>query len=118
MFTGCIFDGLKGLLYVNRGALKSWPNELLEKPLTDSDTRLYASKDHFGNWLECIKSRKLPICDVAIGHRSATVCHLGNIAIRSGLALRWNPEKEELIGLPDAARWVDKPYRAPWKLPA
>ena len=46
--------------------------------------RLYVSKNHPQNWLDCIKSRKLPVCDVEIGHRSATVCHLGNIAVRTG----------------------------------
>lgn len=116
-FTGCIFEGDKGLLYINRGVLRAWPTGLLEEPLSPTDTRLYESKSHFGNWLDCIKSRKLPICDVAIGHRSATVCHLGNIAIRSGRKLRWDPAKEEFIGDREADKWISKAYRAPWKLP-
>ncbi len=116
-FNGCIFEGEKGLLYVNRGVIRVWPDTIFEEPLKDSDVRLVASKEHHQNWLECIKSRKLPICDVAIGHRSATVCHLGNVSIRTGKKLKWDPTKEEIIGDAETAKWVNKPYRAPWKLP-
>jgi predicted dehydrogenase len=116
-FTGCIFEAEDGLLYVNRGVIRAWPDTILEEPLKDSDVRLYESKLHHQNWLECIKTRKLPICDVAIGHRSATVCHLGNIAIRTGKRIKWDPAKEEIVGDAEAEKWVNKPYRAPWKLP-
>jgi predicted dehydrogenase len=116
-FTGCIFEGEKGLLYVNRGVVRVWPDTLFEEPIKDSDTRLYASKEHHDNWLECIKTRKLPICDVAIGHRSATVCHLGNIAIRTGKKIKWDPVKERILSEAKLAKWADKPYRAPWRLP-
>jgi len=116
-FTGCIFEGEKGLLYVNRGVVRVWPEEVFETPIKDTDTRLYASKEHHQNWLECIKTRKLPICDVAIGHRSATVCHLGNIAIRTGRKIQWDPVKELIVGDAEAAKLTTKEYRAPWKLP-
>src|SRR6266481_6384748 len=81
---GARFEGEKGTIYVNRGNLESTPEDLIEQPLADGDVHLYVSKSHHQNWLECIKSRKAPICDVDIGHHSATVCHLGNIAIRTG----------------------------------
>ena len=116
-FTGCIFEGEKGLLYVNRGVVRVWPEEVFEEPIKDTDIRLYKSTQHFQNWLECIKTRKLPICDVAIGHRSASVCHLGNIAIRTGRKIQWDPVKEEIVGDAGAARLTGKEYRAPWKLP-
>lgn len=116
-FTGCIFEGEKGLLYVNRGVIRVWPEQIFETPIRDSDIRLYQSREHHENWLECIKTRKLPICDVAIGHRSATVCHLGNIAIRTGRKIQWDPEKELIIGDSEAAKMANKEYRAPWKLP-
>ena len=77
----------------------------------------HASGNHHANWLECIKTRKLPICDVEIGHRSATVCHLGNIAVRLGRSIKWDPVKEEFIGDTDAPNMLSRPYRAPWKLP-
>jgi len=102
---------------VNRGVIRVWPDTIFEEPIKDSDVRLVASKEHHQNWLECIKSRKPPICDVAIGHRSATVCHLGNISIRTGKKLKWDPAKEEFVGDAEAAKWVSRPYRAPWRLP-
>jgi predicted dehydrogenase len=115
-FTGCIFEGEKGLLYVNRGALTAWPDEILEAPLKESDTRLYSSKNHHQDWIDCIKSRKQPICDVAIGHRSATVCHLGNMAIQYGKKIQWDPVKEQVVGDSVAAKLTSRPYRGPWKL--
>ena len=114
---GAEFRGEKGTLFVGRGALDADPEEILSQPITDQDIRLYKSTDHYQNWLDCIKTRKLPICDVAIGHRSATVCHLGNIAIRTGRKIKWDPAKEEIIGDKEAAKMVSRPYRAPWKLP-
>lgn len=116
-FTGCIFEGEKGLIYVNRGVVRCWPDEIFETPIGEKDVRLYKSRQHHQNWLECIKSRKLPICDVAIGHRSATVCHLGNIAIRTGRRIQWDPAREVIVGDAEAARLTTKEYRAPWKLP-
>ena len=116
-FTGCIFEGEKGLLYVNRGVVRVWPEEIFETPIKDSDVRLHKSTQHHQDWLASIKSRKLPICDVAIGHRSATVCHLGNIAIRSGRKIQWDPAKEVIVGDAEAAKMTTKEYRAPWKLP-
>ncbi|HEU5116032.1 MAG TPA: gfo/Idh/MocA family oxidoreductase, partial [Isosphaeraceae bacterium] len=79
------------------------------------DVHLYVSKEHHQNWLDCIKSREKPICDVEIGHRSATVCHLGNIAVRIGRKLTWNPEKEEIVGDSEAADMLRRPYRKPWE---
>jgi predicted dehydrogenase len=116
-FTGCIFEGEKGLLYVNRGVIQVWPEEIFDEPIKDSDIRLYSSSGHHRDWLDCIKSRKRPICDVSVGHRSATVCHLGNISIRSGKKIQWDPVKEAVVGDAGLAEMINKPYRAPWKLP-
>jgi predicted dehydrogenase len=114
---GTLFIGDKGTIHVNRGKIESDPADILKTKLAEKDVHLYESKSHHGNWLECIKSRKLPVCDVEIGHRSATVCHLGNIAIRSGRKITWDPSKEEILNDKDAAAMLSRPYRAPWKLP-
>jgi len=58
----------------------------------------YLSNDHMGNLFDCMRSRKDPICAVKIGHRSATVCHLGAISLRTGLNLQWNPDQEKFTG--------------------
>jgi hypothetical protein len=113
---GALFEGEKGSIYVNRGVLQSTPEEIVTEPLGDDDVRLYQSNNHHRNWLDCIKSRKLPIADVAIGHRTATVCHLGNIAIRTGRKLQWDPAREKIIGDADAASRMTYAYRQPWRL--
>jgi predicted dehydrogenase len=108
---GCTFEGDRGTIHVRRNKLSA---DNTVKP-TGAVT-LDRSDSHHRNWLECIKTRKLPIADVAIGHRSATVCHLGNIAIRLGRKITWDPAKEEIVGDSEAAKWTTKEYRAPWKL--
>jgi hypothetical protein len=115
---GTRFEGEKGVIYVNRGALESEPESIVENDLKPSDTVLHQSRSHHQNWLECIKTRTAPICDVAIGHRSATVCHLGNIAVRTGKKVKWDPVKEQIVGDAELAKWAGKAYRAPWQLPA
>jgi predicted dehydrogenase len=115
---GVTFEGDKGTLSVDRKKLVTKPAELEKEALPDGAVRLYASTNHHANWLECIKSRKSPICDVEIGHRSATVCHLGNIAIRTGRKLTWDPSKEQFVGDAEANKMLRRPYRDPWKLPA
>jgi len=102
---------------VDRGRLESTVNGALTDPLGSDEVHLPVSKDHHLNWLDSIKTRKPPICDVAIGHRSATVCHLGNIAVRTGHGLKWDPVKEEIVGDETAAKMVRYAYRSPWQLP-
>jgi predicted dehydrogenase len=114
---GTTFEGEKGTIHVDRGKIEGKPAEVLKEKLAEDAVRLYVSRNHHANWLECIRSRKVPICDVEVGHRSATVCHLGNIAIRTGKKITWDPAKEQVAGDEEAAKMVSRPYRAPWKLP-
>jgi hypothetical protein len=70
----------------------------------------------FGDFLHCVRSRERPFRDIEIAHRATTVCHLGNIAYWLKRPLRWDPVAETIIGDPVAARWLDRPKRAPWSL--
>jgi predicted dehydrogenase len=114
---GTTFEGERGTLHVDRKGFTCTPKELAGVPVSPGDSPLEASPDHFGNWFDCIKSRNRPICDVGIGHRSASVCHLGNIAIRLGRRLSWDPVHEVFIGDNEANEMITRPYRAPWKNP-
>lgn len=113
---GCTFVGAAGKIHVNRSRMTSDPAEIVAQDDGKAGpTRLYVSTGHHRNFLECIATGKLPICDVEIGHRTATCCHLANIAIRTGQKVGWDPVKEE-ITTPELAGWVTRPYRAPWTL--
>ena len=70
----------------------------------------------FGDFVHCVKTRERPFRDIEIAHRTATHCHLGNIAYWLKRPLKWDPEKEEIIGDPEAGRWLDRPKREPWSL--
>ena len=113
---GATFIGTAGKLYVDRGKIESTPAEILTQPSKASDVHLEVSNDHTLNFLECIKSRKAPISDVEVGHRSATLCHLGNIAVRLGRKIRWDATTEKIVDDPEALAMLERPLRSPWKL--
>ena len=112
---GATFVGTEGRIFVNRGKLSSDPKEVIEQEVADLPTQLYRSKNHVGNFLDCVRSRELPICDVEIGHRSASVCHLGNIVARLGRSIEWDPAQEQIVGDAEAHAMTDKEYRRPWR---
>jgi predicted dehydrogenase len=114
--AGILFTGANGTVEVTRGWFKTNPPEIAKEPLGPSDIRLYNSNNHMGDFFQCMKTRKRPICDVEVGCRSVTVCHLGNIAVWINRPIKWDPVKEEIIGDPEASRWLDRPMRAPWRL--
>ncbi len=114
--NGVLFTGTDGWIFVNRSTLVASNPELYKTEFTSGDTRLYVSADHHENWLDCIASREKPVCDVEIGHRSATVCHLGNLAMRLGRELQWDPAQEQFVGDDQANLMTSKPMRAPWHL--
>ena len=66
--------------------------------------------------VNCIISRKRPFRDVEYAHRTATICHLGNICYMLKRDLKWDPDKEDFIGDPEASRLVDRPRRGPWQI--
>ncbi len=111
---GVIFYGDKGSVLVDRQQILADKPELLKTEFGSGDKRLYVSKHHYKDFLDCMKSRQKPIADVEIGHRTATVCHLGNMAVRLGRKLQWDPAKEQIVGDDQAAAMLDKPWRAPY----
>lgn len=114
---GAIFIGDKGRITIDRAKFSVEPKELGKPPYDDFTIRLYVSNNHMLNWLECIKTRQKPVADVEIGHRSTTLCHLGNIARWVGRPLKWDPVKEQFIGDEEANSYLDRPRRKPYVLP-
>jgi len=112
---GTTFIGTKGRVAVGRGQLTTEPAELTMTSLDGAElTQLYRSDDHTKDFLDCMRTRELPICDVEVGHRSATVCHLGNLVARLGRPVKWDPTTETCPGDAEAQGMIDRPYRAPW----
>lgn len=114
--SGCTFEGTKGTLYVDRGKIQSDSANILEAKIGENEFHVEPSDNHHRNWLDAIRSRKKPICDVEIGHRSATVCELGQIGYDLRRPLNWDPVKERFVGDDDANKLLSRPMRDPWKL--
>ena len=110
------FIGTEGRLEISRSYLRTFPNEALaDTHIKNSDTnRVYLSKNHHEDWLDGILNRTRPICDVEVGHRTASVCNLANIAYALQRPLEWNPVSEQFINDPGANLMLDRAYRGPW----
>jgi predicted dehydrogenase len=119
MRHGVKFIGSDGWIFVTRGKIDASNPDLLKQELPASAERLYVSNNHMGNFFDCVRSRKQPICDAEIGHRAVSVCHLGNISMRlGGRKLQWDPVKEMFIGDEAAQAMVAREMRKPWSYDA
>jgi predicted dehydrogenase len=110
------FTGTQGEVEVSRDFIRTRPQSLLRRRINPGEVQLYKSRNHYANWLECIRNRQKPICDAEVGCRSATVCHLGIIAHRLGRPLKWDPAAERFINDAEADRLRTRPMRSPWHL--
>lgn len=126
--NGVVFHGSEGKISVDRGRFSLWLGSQLKSEsasecegiarelLKSNAERLYASTDHKADWLNSIRTRKPPICDVEVGARTVTVCHLINLAYYHGQRMVWDPKRERFAGGAGNAAWLDVPYRGNWKL--
>jgi len=110
------FEGSEGWIEVGRDGMKCEPESLQTATIGPDEIHLYKSRDHLQNFLDCIRSREDPICTAEIGHRSSSLCHLGNIAMMLKRPLKWDPQAEQFIGDSEANRMLWRPRRAPWRL--
>lgn len=127
---GARFEGTEGWVDYSSRGLRTSPESLMNEKLGTNDVRLYAdfpdlpkqrvnrpkTYRHVRNFVDCIKSRKDPVEPVEAGHRTASLCHLGNIAMKLGRKIRWDPQSEQVIEDPEAAAMLDRPMRAPWTI--
>jgi predicted dehydrogenase len=111
---GIKFHGTDGWIWVTRGTIQASDPQILSQELPESAARVYYSDDHMGNFVDCIKSREEPICPALTGHRSASLCHLGVIAIRLSRKLNWDPDKEQFVGDDEANRHLAREMRQPY----
>ena len=126
--NGIWFHGKSGLVFVSRGKFELTLDgkkitegiknldEVAGNHLTAKAVRLYDSTDHKADFLASIRSRQKPICDVEIGARTVSVCHLVNLAYYHGEALKWDPKREKFTGGTGKAEWLNVPHRGAWKV--
>ena len=114
--SGGRFHGQQGTISIDAGKYWADPPEIVGEPVKPWPLHRIRLA-HVQNWLDCIRSREKPICDVEIGHRSATICHLGNIARWTGRRLRWDPVKEVFPDDAEANEFLDRRRRKPYELP-
>ena len=110
------FFGSKGTLDISRSFLETNPKDLLNVKFKPTDTKLYVSESHENDWVTSAKEGSKPICDVEIGHRTATICHIANLAYEFRRPLNWDPIKEEFIDDYEANFRRGKQYRKPYEL--
>jgi len=126
-YGGAIFICEKGKLEINRNKFTSNPpeiaaallkkvNEAEEEKKWSDETALWQARWHLQNWIDCIRTRDLPVADVEIGHRSISVCHLANIVRRLGRKLRWDPKTETFPDDAEATTHVRRPRRSGYEI--
>ena len=109
-----LFKGTEGEIRIARGKLETTPASIKDRIIKDSDKRVYYSDNHYKDFLNAIRTRTNPICDVEIGHRTATVCNLGNIAYELKRPLKWNPKKEKFRNDGEANALLGRPMKNEW----
>lgn len=114
---GVTWEGTEGNVWASRRKYEVDPASIDEAEFGEDAVRLYRSDDHYRNFIDCVISRGPTAAPIETAHRSITVCHLGNIAMRLGRdSLRWDPSAEQILGDQEAAAMLDRAYRSPWKL--
>ena len=116
--SGTKWIGELGWIWVDRGGFESQPAHLVNEIIGPNEIKLYRSRDHFQNFLDCVRSRALTIAPAETAQRSASVGHLGVLAIETGRKIRWDPATETILNDPGAERLLSRSYRKPWQLPA
>lgn len=119
---GAVFIGTDCKMEINRNKFTTNPPDFVKNAPNPAvadkwEGDGWIARPHIQNWLDCIKSRKLPNADVEIGHRSISVCHLVNIARELKRRLKWDPAAEKFIDDDEANKLLDRPRRAGFELP-
>jgi hypothetical protein len=113
---GACFVGTEGRIAVDRGNLVSYPNRILQEPLRPGDSRVYYADSHSGNFLECVRTRRLTICEPETAVYTMNALLVGGIALALKREVKWDPVRLEFPGDPEANRLLSYAGRPPWRL--
>ncbi len=113
--SGVTFHGSEGWAHANRGNHQVFPESLKDSVISPSEIHLYQSENHFRNFIDCVYSRKETIAPAEIGHRSITMSHLGNIAMKLRQDLDWDPITEQFSNNDVANSMLHRKMREPWE---
>jgi hypothetical protein len=108
------FIGTNGWIAVDRENLTASDPAILQMPLDSNGPRLYRADSHSGNFLDCVRTRQQPICDVETAHRSISAVLLGGIALQLERSLKWDPQREQFLNDEAANRLLATTFRTPW----
>jgi predicted dehydrogenase len=115
--SGTKWIGEYGWIWVDREGFEAQPAHLVNEVIGPNEIRLTKSRNHAQNFLDAVRTRGRTIADCEIAHRSASVGHLGVIAIATGRTIKWDPATETIQGDEEATRLLGRAYRKPWQLP-
>lgn len=115
---GARFIGEDGWVYVDRGKFEASEAEWTKNGFDRGPIKLYESNDHQRNFVDCIKSRKQPICPPEVSLRSCTPGYLGYASMFTGRTIKWHPESQRVIGDDQAAEHLRFKPRGQWSLEA
>lgn len=108
------FLGTEGKIEISREFYRSDIKGLTGLELKENDKPLYRSDNHYQDWVDAIKNRNRPVSDVEVGHRTATLCNIVNMAYTLERPLKWEPAHEQFIDDKDANSMLTRPFRGPW----
>lgn len=109
-----LFTGTEGEIRVTRGKIETTPASLKTQIIGDHQKHVYKSENHYKDFLNSMRTRVKPICDVETGHRTATVGNIGNIAYQLNRPLKWNPKKEKFKNDDEANALLGRPMLNEW----
>ncbi|MBI5394858.1 MAG: Gfo/Idh/MocA family oxidoreductase [Verrucomicrobia bacterium] len=112
------FVGTKGRITVGRGrqTLAAEPASLLDVKIKPEEIHLVQENNHYRDFLNCVLTRRTPVSNIDSAVQSDFMSHLGDICIRTGRKIKWDPAKETIVADEGAARRMHRPMREPWNL--
>jgi predicted dehydrogenase len=115
---GLKIEGSDGwiFIHIHGGRLEASSESLLREQIGPGEIHVGRSRSHQQNFIDAVRTRQQPFASVEVGHRTATICHLVNIAMLTGRPLKWDPEKEVIVGDEEANKMLSRPMRSPWHL--